>query len=99
MSYTYKRTYTRPNLGVSFFKPDQAVVEYTKATFIDCVPPKLVTQSLGVSPDALVLTRTSVFIDEAAFNAWNTDPVIVANNQLLVAHNTQNNIIDTIVTG
>lgn len=99
MSYIYQRTYTRPNLGVSFYKPDPSVPAYTKTKFIDVTPPKLVTQSLSISADTYTLTRTMEFTDQAAFNEWNTDPVIVANNQLLIAFNAQNGIIDTVVSG
>ncbi len=99
MAYTYKRIYTRPNLGVNFFKPDPAIPEYVRATFSNCVPPKLISQSLAISEDTYTLTRTMVFTDQAAFEAWNTDPVIVANNQLLDTFNAENGIIDTIVVG
>jgi len=99
MAYIYKRTYTRPNLDVNFFKPDPAIPAYTKTKFIDVIPPKLATQSLAISEDTYTLTREMVFADQAAFEEWNTDPVIVANNELLIAFNAQNGIVDTIVSG
>lgn len=99
MAYTYTRTYTRPNLDVNFFKPEPAIPEYTRATFSSGVTPRLITQSLALSEDKYTLTRTMVFTDQAGFEAWEADPVIVANNQLLNAFNATNGIVDTIVTG
>jgi quinol monooxygenase YgiN len=45
------------------------------------------------SPDELQQIVTSVWIDEAAFNEYLTDPTISANDTLLVEYNTKNAIV------
>lgn len=91
MAYQTIRTHTRPNTDEPFFFFTEQIRDYFKNTYDQTG--KRTSYTVTKSPDDLQQIVTSIWVDEAAFNEYLSDPVIMANDAELVKYNTEFGIV------
>jgi len=95
MSYTTVDIFTRPNTDVTFSDSWSSIQGYVDTTYI--ATGKLLSAVVGYSPDQLVQTITRTFVDQAAWQQIDADPVIIANRSSSKAYNDANGITHTLL--
>jgi hypothetical protein len=95
MSYTIVDIYTRPSTDVAFFDNWSSIQSYVNTTYI--ATGKLLSTEIGFNEDQLVRTITRIFVDQAAFDQYHTDPVITASISGVAEYNQTNGITHTLV--
>jgi hypothetical protein len=93
MAYKTIRTHTRPNIYVPFFLFNEEIRNYTDQTYNQTG--KRVSVNTTLSEDELQQVTTSVWIDEAAFNEFLADPVIIRHTDLVQDYNKSFEIVST----
>ena len=85
MAYKTIRTYTRPNIYVPFFIFNEEIRNYTDTTYNQTG--KRISVNTTVSDNELQQITTSVWLDEATFNEFLADPVIVRHTDRVQEYN------------
>jgi hypothetical protein len=95
MSYTIVDIYTRPSTDIAFFSNWSDLQSYVNTTYI--LTGKLLSTEIAFSNDQDVQTITRTFVDQAAYDQWHTDPVMVAGIVGLRDYNQANGITHVLV--
>ena len=95
--------HTRPSQSVEFFNPKTStlVSDETRAHIRNnyVVTGKIVNSEESISPDGLDLTIAVVYQDEATYDAWKSDTVIVEGvYNIGVAHRESNGITSVVIS-
>lgn len=85
----------RSSTSTAFYKPDDTTVAHNRAVYTNGSVAKLLGISSEISPDRLTLVVKNTFVNEAAANEFDADPVSVANRSANFAYAAANGITIT----
>ena len=94
--FLVQRVFTRPNTEVAFYQVTTAFRDHFKSAYKDSG--KVLSNTVTVSEDRLKLVISTMWTDEATWNAYRADPVCVEHFTVRNAYNATNNIADERVT-
>ncbi len=92
---TVTRTFTRPNTTVPFFVGDKATVDHHISSVFQGANPTVLSRSMTLSENKLVMTGTMTFVDQAAVTAFESDAVFSAWHTARSAYNVANGITES----
>jgi len=95
MSYTIVDIYTRPSTDIAFFSNWSDLQSHVETTYL--ATGKLLSTEIASSSDQLTKTITRTFVDQAAYDQWHTDPVMVAGIVGPKEYNNANGITHVLV--
>jgi hypothetical protein len=94
--FLVQRVFTRPSVDIAFYQLTTAFRDHYKTTYKDAG--KVLSNTVTLSEDRLKQVISTMWSDEATWNAYREDPVCVEHFTARNAYNATNNITDDRVT-
>ena len=94
--FLVQRIFTRLDAAVLFYTPTAEFKAHAKATFVDTQ--KILSDTSSITEDKLKLVISTMWKDEASWNEYTSDPVVVTHITTRNAYNTEHNITDERLT-
>jgi len=94
--FLVQRVFTRPSADIAFYQPTTEFRTHFKTAYKDSG--KILSNTVTLSEDRLKQVISTMWTDEATWNAYREDPVCVEHFTARNAYNEANSITDDRVT-